>query len=244
MFGIIYGLENLIDHKIYIGQTHRTLAKRFSDHKYAKTLIGCAIRKYGEENFVKVILEECENQEQLDDCEIKWIARLNCMDPNGYNLTAGGAHGRNFKVSDSTRAKISAIHKGRKRPKSTCQKIAIALKGNKNGVGKKLSEEHIQKIVATHKGKPLTDEHKKKLSDAHKGKTAWNKGKKTPPEIRAKLSVAKKGKSSPKKGTHLSEETHKKLSEINTGKHHSEETRAKISSIVKVRWEKLKENDN
>ena len=70
MFGIIYGLENLLNHKIYIGQTHRTLEARFRQHKCANTLIGRAIRKYGKENFVKVILEECENQEQLDASNI------------------------------------------------------------------------------------------------------------------------------------------------------------------------------
>ena len=224
MFGIVYGLENLLNHKIYIGQTHRTLEARFRQHKCANTLIGRAIRKYGEENFVKVILEECENQEQLDACEISWIARLNSIAPHGYNLTAGGSSKSGFKVSDEARAKISAIHKGRKRSKETRRKIALALTGNKNFLGHKLSAEHRQKLIDSIKGKPLSDNHKRKLSAAHKGKTAWNKGKKTPPEVRAKLSAAKKGKPSPKKGTTI-----------------PPKTRAKIAATLKAYYAKLKE---
>lgn len=224
MFGIVYGLENNFDHKIYIGQSHRTLEERFREHKRANSLIGRAIRKYGEENFVKVILEECENQEQLDACEISWIARLNCIAPNGYNLTEGGANGRNFKVSDETRAKISAIHKGKKRSKETCRKIALALTGNKNFLGHKLSEEHRQKLLAARKGKPLSDETRAKMSAAKKGKTTWNKGKKTPPAVRAKQSAAHKGKPSPKKGTTL-----------------PPEIRAKVSASLKAYYAKLKE---
>ena len=217
MFGIIYGLENLLNHKIYIGQTHRTLEARFRQHKRANTLIGRAIRKYGKENFVKVILEECENQEQLDACEISGIARLNCIAPHGYNLTAGGSSKSGFKVSDETRAKISAIHKGRKRSRETCRKIALALTGNKNFLGHKLSDEHRQKLLAARKGKPLSQETKNKLSAARKGKPI-------PIETRAKAYAAKKGKPSPKKGTTI-----------------PPKTRAKIAASLKAYYAKLKE---
>ena len=115
MFGIIYGLENYIDHKIYVGQTKRTLEERFNEHKKADTYIGNAIRKYGEENFLCIVLEECETQEELNEAEIKWIARLNCMTPNGYNCTAGGEGVRSFHHTDLTKKQISETLTGRKK---------------------------------------------------------------------------------------------------------------------------------
>lgn len=170
MFGIVYGLENLLNQKIYIGQTHRTLEERFREHKCANSLIGRAIRKYGEENFVKVILEECENQEQLDACEIKWIARLNCMKPNGYNLTVGGNGTSGFKQTAEMRAKSSKAHKG-----------------------KPLTDKHRQNISNSLKGRKFTDEHRKKLSVAEIGnKRAL--GRKTSDKTRALLSAAQTGK--------------------------------------------------
>ena len=91
MFGIIYAGENLLTHKIYVGQTVRSLKKRIREHKNnTKSLIGRALHKYGEENFVWVILEECDSREQLDEREIYWIKTLNTKFPNGYNLTDGG----------------------------------------------------------------------------------------------------------------------------------------------------------
>lgn len=193
MFGVIYGIENLINHKIYIGQTHRNIEVRLKEHKTRKTsLIGRAIQKYGWENFIWTVLEKCDNRDELNAAEIRWIASLNCKSPNGYNSTEGGAGTIGRIVSQETRKKLSDIHKGTKLSADTRRKISIAAMGNKNFLGHKLSDEHRQKLSASRKGKPLTKEHRQKLSAAHKGKTAWNKGKTTPPEVRAKLSAARK----------------------------------------------------
>lgn len=91
--GIIYAGyagENLLTHKIYIGQTTFQIKNRINNHKYATTLIGYMIREYGWENFVWVILEECDNREQMIEREKFWIKKLNCKFPNGYNLSDGG----------------------------------------------------------------------------------------------------------------------------------------------------------
>ncbi len=93
MGGVIYGIENMINHKIYIGQTVHRVKKRFDEHKRAKSVIGNAIREFGIENFVFVVIEECETIEQLNAREKYWIEKLNCRCPNGYNVQSGG---RNF----------------------------------------------------------------------------------------------------------------------------------------------------
>lgn len=109
MFDRIYRLENLIEHKIYVGQTKRTLEERFNEHKKADTYIGNAVRKYGEENFLCIVLEECETQEELNEAEIKWIAKLNCLRPNGYNCTTGGEGVRSFHHTDLTKNKFQKL---------------------------------------------------------------------------------------------------------------------------------------
>ena len=88
---IVYKITNLIDGKIYVGQTIRTLERRFKEHTEADSLIGKAIRKFGIENFSSEILETCQTKKQLNEREIFWIEKLNCKTPNGYNVKDGGS---------------------------------------------------------------------------------------------------------------------------------------------------------
>ena len=88
---IVYKITNLLNGKIYVGQTKKTLDKRFKEHSKAKTVIGAAIRKYGAENFKIEVIEFCQNFLELNEREIFWIEKLNCKVPNGYNVADGGA---------------------------------------------------------------------------------------------------------------------------------------------------------
>ena len=92
----IYKIENLINHKVYIGQS-KDINKRWTNHKsdafnsfshsYNYPLYR-AIRKYGIENFDFTILEECL-VEELNQKEKDYIQKYNSFF-NGYNLTLGG----------------------------------------------------------------------------------------------------------------------------------------------------------
>ena len=97
----IYKITNLLNGKIYIGQSvdiqkrlkaHFAYAKNKNSKEY-NTSIHNAIRKYGEENFICEILVECK-EEDLDDLEQYYINYFNSTDRNiGYNLTTGGLGG-------------------------------------------------------------------------------------------------------------------------------------------------------
>lgn len=74
------------------------------------TLILNSIKKYGKNNFKRIILEFCE-EKQLNEREIYWIKKLNTVYPNGLNLTSGGFYALHNeqtkkKISDSSKGKI------------------------------------------------------------------------------------------------------------------------------------------
>ena len=82
----IYKIENLINHKVYIGQS-KHIERRWAEHCHpsAKSLISKAIKKYGKENFSFDILEKCELND-LKERERFYISQFNCLVPNGYNI--------------------------------------------------------------------------------------------------------------------------------------------------------------
>lgn len=89
----IYKIENLINHKIYIGQSIE-IENRWEKHLRLKNncIVHKAIQKYGKEAFSFQIIEEC-NIEDLDEKEQYWINVYNSLIPNGYNMIQGGSNG-------------------------------------------------------------------------------------------------------------------------------------------------------
>lgn len=100
---LIYCYTNKINNKKYIGITRRTLEQREKNHiseaynynspKY-HTPFKCAIRKYGIDNFDKVILDTAIDIEEANKKEKQYIEkyRTYCYGKNnwGYNATKGG----------------------------------------------------------------------------------------------------------------------------------------------------------
>jgi hypothetical protein len=98
---IIYYIKNLINNKYYVGQTvHPKFNLRYSggrwwditNNQYLKN----AAAKYGKENFeVKILEENVENQDKLNELEKFYAEKYNSYLPNGYNLVeCGGNKGR------------------------------------------------------------------------------------------------------------------------------------------------------
>lgn len=92
----IYKIINLLNEKIYVGQTKQEIEKRFLQHFYEKTPLGQAMRECGIENFTIEIIERCGTREQLKEREIFWINALNSKQPNGYNVRNGGGGGHDY----------------------------------------------------------------------------------------------------------------------------------------------------
>lgn len=107
----IYKIENLINGKLYIGQSVQ-IEKRFEQHKKVafsrkdpnyNNLIYKAIRKYGLDNFKFEIIEEVSEDQDLDEREIYWISHYNSY-KEGYNMTPGGS---TLRGEDSPTAKVA-----------------------------------------------------------------------------------------------------------------------------------------
>jgi group I intron endonuclease len=91
MYGFIYLTTNKINGKKYVGMCKSTHEKNYLG---SGKLIKQAIKKYGKENFERVVLQECDTFEELSKAEKHWIEKYNAVDSDDfYNLTDGGFGG-------------------------------------------------------------------------------------------------------------------------------------------------------
>ena len=117
--GVIYKILFPND-KVYIGQT-KDYEERKRQHYHTsldenvKLPVYNAIRKYGWDNLLWEIIEECNSQEELNEKEKYWISYYHsyCKDKKynkGYNATVGGEGHNTTKFELSDIEKIKEIH--------------------------------------------------------------------------------------------------------------------------------------
>jgi group I intron endonuclease len=90
---VIYETINKINGKRYIGKD------KHNDPSYlgSGTLLNKAIKKYGKDNFIKTILEYCNSEEHMAECERHWIKLTNAQTSKlYYNIGEGGIGGDNY----------------------------------------------------------------------------------------------------------------------------------------------------
>lgn len=211
----IYKIINNINGKVYIGQTIRSLEKRFQLHCQKSNpciKIKNAIQKYGKENFTIELICETKEQEEADKLEIFWISYFDST-KSGYNIAVGGTNGvmTGRKHTEESKHKMSKAQSGEKsfmygkhHTNETKLKISESHSGEKNHMygktgeknplfGKHLSEEMKKKISesllgSNHPmyGKYFSKEHKQKISEANSGEKSYLFGK---PAINRKLTL-------------------------------------------------------
>lgn len=195
MFGVVYKITNIVNNKVYIGQTKDFKRRKWEHtHMFAKgvhenILIQNDLATYGKSVFVFDVLEECNTREQLLDRETFYINQYGGIDSNNT-----------YNMQDRFNAN------------------AIMRELNSAGqIGKTLSDEHKSKIsksekeyyrnpehIPVFKGRHHTQETKHKLSELHKGThlseetklkiSIGNKNKAVSTETREKMRVAQLGK--------------------------------------------------
>ena len=114
--GYIYYIENMINHKKYVGKTLFSVEKRFNQHVADSQREGIkerplyrAFHKYGIENFQCFVLEECQD-EILDMRECFWIQKLGTFH-KGYNATLGGEGTKKIIIEEAVLRKMYEEHK-------------------------------------------------------------------------------------------------------------------------------------
>lgn len=172
----IYKTTNILNGKIYIGQTSKDLNTNYLGSGRA---IIKAIKKYGKCNFKREVLEECDSKEYMNNREKYWIQHFDSINRTiGYNVSIGGEGGNlgyevNQKISETKKNKIIVkdihgniflINKYDERFKNG------ELVGIRKGViasnkGIIMSDKQKEKMK-----KPKTLAHKENLSKAKKGK--------------------------------------------------------------------------
>jgi group I intron endonuclease len=132
MLAGIYVIENIINKKEYIGQGWYVNKRMFHSHRDCCALNN-AIKKYGEENFIRRVILYCEIFE-LDYYEQKCIKVFRShIKENGYNILPGGTiNRRGMTASNETRKKMGKSQQGRKHSQETKDKISKSHMGAKN----------------------------------------------------------------------------------------------------------------
>jgi group I intron endonuclease len=172
---VIYQLKNLVDGKVYIGQTTKRLRDRFVRYlDRSNPFLKRAVLKHGANNFELSVLQRCRTVERLNIREQYWIRRFKSDDALfGYNLQPGGD---NKRMHESTRKILSFACSGWYHTPEAKARIAAA------GIGK-------QSALGHHH----TEDAKRRIGEASRG-NKHSRGRKHSPESRQKMSEAQKGR--------------------------------------------------
>ena len=176
----LYKITNLVNGKVYIGQTWGSIETRFLNHKRRDVAkggcvkLGNAFKKYGDGSFFVEAVGSVGSQELADYLERAMIVEHGSIQ-NGYNLRGGGSHGRH---SEETKALLSNLRVGRPSPMK----------------GRKRSAESCAKMSLSHMGLKASDDARAKMSRAKKGRPPPNKGQPRLEATKAKIALAQTGK--------------------------------------------------
>ena len=189
----VYSITNKVNGMKYIGVTAHA-KNRFRDHcrptSKTKSYIRSAINHHGKENFDFEVLVVADRQYCLE-LEAKMITAYRTLTPNGYNICGGG------------------------------EGPVAALRGESHPwFGKKFTQEHKEKIAASHRGQKRSQEFCEKLSAINIGKTISE-------EQRQKISKSLTGKK-------LTPEHCENMRKSMLGRFVSDETKRKMSAAAKA----------
>jgi group I intron endonuclease len=179
----IYAIKNIVNGKMYIGQS-KDIKKRWSFHlwtlrtnRHFNPKLQNAFNKYGEKNFSFIALESCA-ENLLNNREVYYISLYDTVD-SGYNITQGGDGSPGRKLSEQTKIKISKANSGRKNTKEEKIRKSQALKKLwKDPIFIMKMHNRPRPKISWNKGRKHTEKEKKNLSEKLKGRKISDEHKK------------------------------------------------------------------
>lgn len=183
---VVYQIRHRSSGKSYIGATKQKVSRRISQHFSDAKIrppgkrypIHNAIRELGADSFEWFVLDRAFSLEEAHVKEGQWIALLNTLTPNGFNVAERGnvAHGsRNGFWGKKHSAETKELQAARK-------------------IGKIASEQTRQKMSIKRKGIPKSAEHRKKIAMSNIGKHGMLKGIIRSQETKDKIAASKIGR--------------------------------------------------
>ena len=110
--GIVYKATCLLNKKVYIGITKKTLQERINEHekssKNPKYKFHKSIKKFGKDNFQWVIIDTGTTYKELLEKETNYIIKYNSID-NGFN-TMIKSNDKSFMCDKEFRENCSIIN--------------------------------------------------------------------------------------------------------------------------------------
>lgn len=156
--GYIYKIQNLINGNVYIGQTVKSVEKRFQQHRnnynkpyFSQLTLYKAFKKYGLDSFSFEALEEVDNN-KLDEREKYWIDYYDSY-RNGYNMTLGGRLVELYKWDLQEILDLYHLHKSARKVAEIigCDHSTIDHLLNANNIPRYSRGEQFNKIVCLEK---------------------------------------------------------------------------------------------
>jgi group I intron endonuclease len=188
--GIIYKVTNLINNKVYIGQTVGLLEDRWNGHcRSDKSPLDRAIQKYGKNNFIIEEIDRGITYYELNEKEIKYIKKYDSLSHNnGYNIYSGGKHLYIQNIGEETKLKMSLSARKRFQREEEKEKQSFV---QKERFKKQEERDKIRKSLI---GRKQSEDTRDKKSKSLNGHVAWNRGKKQNEETKIKIGLSKLGK--------------------------------------------------
>jgi len=239
----VYAIVCLQSGRRYVGSSVnirrriRQHIARLSAGNHHSVALQRAWDKYGHDQFQMKILGLC-GPDHLIACE------QNHMDQGSeYNTSKVAGRTEGVKASPETRAKLSALFKGRRLTEAqrearrgrrhsaeTIEKMRMAHAGNQYAAGTPKSPEHRAKIGQKSRGRPLSEESRQKIAEKARGRPVSE-------DARAKMSASRKGKAS-RSGFVTPPEVRAKIALANLGQKRTPEAIERMRQAAKAVWDK------
>lgn len=134
----VYSIRNTKNGKQYVGSAACRMSSRWGKHRsslrqgtHHNSHLQAAWRKYGEDAFEFVVLEEC-TPEQCTKTEQKWIDRLRSWDSkHGYNLYRNARSPLGLKRPDHVGKAVAEANRRRKFSAEKRRQMSAVMKGRK-----------------------------------------------------------------------------------------------------------------